>query len=186
MTVEPSTLDAGANRANAHNVKRASMIDLVAIVSEAEGKPIGGRAIRACLERYGVEQGPDRKWDVAAVFDARRRTLAAKKADGSSPNRDRKTALECELLEVRIAALRGEYRSEAQAEAESAAVEFATRIRSAFRGVAQKVAPMVAGTPADIPRCARVIGDEVDAVLNQLADDAPADPELPPVTWRPG
>lgn len=179
MTLEPSSLDAGATQALSRNAKRANMIDLVAIVSEAEGKPIGGRAIRACLERYGVEQGPDRKWDVAAVFEARRRTLAAKKSDGASPNRDRKTALECELLEVRIAALRGEYRQEAQAEAESAAVEFATRIRSAFRGIAQKVAPMVAGTPADIPRCARVIGDEVDAVLSQLADDAPDDPEPP-------
>jgi len=171
MAVEPSSLDAGATPSGLRNLKRANMIDLVAIVSEAVGKPIGGRAIRACLERYGVEQGPDRKWDVAAVFDARRRTLAAKKADGSSPNRDRKTALECELLEVRIAALRGEYKAEAQAEAEVAAVEFASRIRSAFRGIAQKVAPMVAGTPADIPRCARLIGDEVDAVLNQLADD---------------
>ena len=172
MTLEPSSLDAGATPALSRNAKRANMIDLVAIVSEAEGKPVGGRAIRACLERYGVEQGPDRKWDVAAVFEARRRTLAAKKSDGTqSPGRARKTALECELLEVRIAALKGEYRTEAKAEAESAAVEFATRIRSAFRGIAQKVAPSVAGTPADIPRCARVIGDEVDAVLSQLAEN---------------
>jgi hypothetical protein len=158
-------------RARMAAMTRASVVELTCILGDLEGNPVTGQAVRHLLRRYGIEPGTDRRYDVAAVLAARKAQKdQPKNTAGTSPNRDRKTALECELLEVRIADLKGEYQREAQAEAESAAVEFASRIRSAFRGIAQKVAPMVAGTPADIPRCARLIGAEVDAVLAQLAE----------------
>lgn len=135
---------------------------------------ISEQAFRRHLRREGIKAEPGTRglYDPEPIVDMMEAVeeRIRQRAEGRelSPLEARKLDLQCEMLRLRIAKERGDFRADAQSEAKRAAVQFAAMVRRAFQSTALDLAPKVAATPADVPRVADIIQAELDGAMRML------------------